>query len=162
MAFKEKGGKVKVIDLQDHIFEFSKFYKTVKNAIEDEGYLFIEKEQISKHGKYGQESHFTVTGYKEWDEFVRTIIKIKIDLSDVHQVKYEGKTVDKGGIKILPSYYTEVDYEYKWNTNFKKKLFKIWKKYLAKQMLKKTYFDKADDDMLAIYKKIKQELDLYA
>ncbi len=54
----EKGIVNKNIVVSDEGFNVENIYKNTKNICEDLGYTFVEKEQGTKSGKYGNEIGF--------------------------------------------------------------------------------------------------------
>jgi len=161
MAITVKLNK-KIISLTTTIFDLDLVYKTTKTALEEEGYIFSEKEQAMKTDQYGQQVNFEFQGDKEYDEFCRVKITITAKFKDMEKVKVDGKNMQKGVCEMLIIPVAEIDYKNKWGKDsFGEFIFSLYTKFLKRKELDDKYFDVGDAEVVRIYEKIKDALELY-
>ena len=153
----------KVIDFKKRIIDIDFMYKTIKKAIIDEGYIFVEKKQEGKIDQYGEVANFEFLGNKEIDEFALSNLKIEVELKNMNEIKVKGKSMKKGDGQIKIGAVVEIDYKNKWgNDSLSEFFFKLYQRYLAKSKLEDKYYDVInDEDVVNIYNKIKKVLEFY-
>jgi len=156
-----KAGK-KIINKKKTIFEAEKLYKSIIEEISNQGFIYAEKEQRFKPTQYGDETRFIILGFKSRDSFAKTKLTITVKLEDINKIKKDNRKLDEGNINILIEGEVNLDYNDDWNkSGLKKFLFKIYTKYLKKEEIKQKYMVPTFKDVGIIYKKLKEDLNLY-
>ena len=114
----------KNINIKSGIFDIADIYKKLKEKSEDLDYTFIEKEQGTKFGKYGQELKLNFYLDKEFDYFGKAEIFITLFFENVHKLK---NGLDNGDCTIKIDGVQILDYNNRWGKNpFIRHLYKLY------------------------------------
>lgn len=145
------------ISAADEEFDIDKIYKGVKNKAEDLGYFFVENEQGSKPGKYGQELKFKFSLSKDVDFFGRNDIDLEFDFENLSKVKSK----DKGDCKVTINGKMTIDYKNRWGmSRFNKLLLNLYSK-IKDPEIKRKYMIPLIKDCTEIQNYIKDEFGFY-
>lgn len=154
----EKGMVGKNIVVSDEDFNIEKIYKEVKNIADDLDYTFVEKEQGSKSGKYGNEIGFKFIFDKEVDYFGELIFEINFEFGALSKLK---NGLDHGDCKVTINGKVIFDYKNRWGmTKFNKFLLGMYLK-VADGAMKKSYIIPLITEGNKIHDSIKNIFGLY-
>lgn len=147
----------KNIIANDETFDIDKIYKNIKKKGESMGYVFVEQEQGTKGGKYGQELRFKFLFVKEVDFFGKKEINLDFDFENLNKTK----SGDKGDCKVTIKGKITLDYKNRWGMNsFNKLLLNLYVKIKDPEM-KKKYIVPLIKDCTEIQDYIKDEFGFY-
>ncbi len=145
------------ITITDSDFNVDDVCKAVKEKGESLGYIFIEKEQTSKGGKYGHKLDFKFLFTRNVDPFVNYTFNVDFVFDNLSQTKNghhgDGEVKIKGFVKFdHPNKYGK--------TKLNKFFFELYMK-LFKQLNLEKYIIPLVGEGGQIYDVIKTKFDLY-
>ena len=158
----EKEITKKKISKKEALFKAKELYKSIIDALKKQGYIFAEKEQKLTPTQYGEQTTYTILGFKTIDTFAKVRQEVSVVYENLVKTKVDNNVLDKGNLVVNIKGLVIYDYENQFEkAPLQKFMFNIYQKYLKKEELKKKYVIPLLKDTDAIYKTLKEKLELY-
>lgn len=147
---------------REGIFDLKKVYEEVKNYLSNLKYRITEKDSSTKLSSKGSEVMVEFNGEREVDDYIRFLMQINFLVTEMKQVKVNGKTLNRGLLQITVVSSYELDYANKWvKSKFADLIHKFYRKHLIKDKINIVYEGKLYGEVVNLMSLIKKILDLY-
>ena len=144
------------------IFNLKELYKYIKRWLKESGSFqeINEKLYQEEHKQELKTTTIKVDAKKKVDDYTKFIIKVTIKGSDYEDVKADGKSMQKGSLKIELNAEMEKDYQEKWEEAPSRKFFRgLYDRFLIGFRIDKLSKE-LTDETYDLYNEIKKYLDI--
>ena len=104
--------------IYDGPFSTKELYKTIRELLVEKGYIFVERKLHEAVTAKGKTIEAEFEPYKKFTDYAKSIIKIKLIISDCKEVELKKGTktikLNSGKVHIVIESILETDYEHKW------------------------------------------------